>query len=76
MALLRSKEGNRETIHSGLSCGRSMDFAGINPWSINRGVSPFGGDSSLLEGTPPNNGTDVFILGQHFGFHEVKPFPG
>ena len=25
----------------------------INPWLINRGVSPFSGDSSLLEGTPP-----------------------
>ena len=25
----------------------------IHPWLINRGVSPFSGDSSLLEGTPP-----------------------
>ena len=25
----------------------------INPWLINTGVSPFGGDSSLLEGPPP-----------------------
>ena len=25
----------------------------INPWLINRGVSPFGWDSSLLEGTTP-----------------------
>ena len=25
----------------------------INPWLTNRGVSPFSGDSSLLEGTPP-----------------------
>ena len=24
----------------------------ITPWLINRGVSPFSGDSSLLEGTP------------------------
>ena len=24
----------------------------INPWLMNRGVSPFSGDSSLLEGTP------------------------
>ena len=25
----------------------------INSWLINRGVSTFSGDSSLLEGTPP-----------------------
>ena len=25
----------------------------INPWLIHRRVSPFSGDSSLLEGTPP-----------------------
>ena len=31
----------------------------LNPWQINRGVSPFSGESSLLEGTPPNN--DGFI---------------
>ena len=28
-----------------------------NPWLINRGVSPFNGDSSFLEGTPPTSGT-------------------
>ena len=39
----------------------------INPWLINRGVSPFSGDSSLLEGTPPKNGTGLLILGQHYG---------
>ena len=25
----------------------------VNQWLINRGVSPFTGDSSALEGTPP-----------------------
>ena len=33
----------------------------LNPLLIDRGVSPFRGDSSLLEGTPPNNGTALYI---------------
>ena len=37
------KSGERINVDPGL----------INPWLINRGVSPFSGDSSLLEGTPP-----------------------
>ena len=32
----------------------------INPWLINRGVPPFSGDASLLEGTPPEQ-WDGFI---------------
>ena len=38
----------------------------INPRLINRGVSPFSGDSSLLERTPPNNGRGLLIRGQHY----------
>ena len=33
----------------------------INPWLINMGVSSFSGDSSLLEGTPPQKKWDGFI---------------
>ena len=43
----------------------NVDPGLINLWLINRGVSSFSGDSSLLEGTPPNNGTGLLILGQH-----------
>ena len=40
----------------------------VNPWLINRGVSPFSGDSDhFWRGTPPNNGTGLLILGQHYG---------
>ena len=37
---------------------RNVNPGLINPWLINRG------DSSLLEGTPPN-GTGLILLGQH-----------
>ena len=37
----------------------------INLWLMNRGGSPFSGDSSLLEGPPPS-GTGLLILGQHY----------
>ena len=39
----------------------------INPWLINRGVSPFSGESSQLEGsdTPLIMGRVYYVLGQH-----------
>ena len=32
---------------------QNVDPRLINPWLINRGLAPFGGNSSVLEGTPP-----------------------
>ena len=55
------------TIHSNVNPGL------IIPWLINRRVSPFSGDSSLLEETPPNNGTGLLILGQHYVFSDMDP---
>ena len=48
------------------STGANVNPGLRSPWLINRGVSPFGGDSSLLEGTLPNHGTGLLILGQHY----------
>ena len=39
-------------------------------------MPPFSGDSSLLEGTPPNNGTGLLILGHGSTLpFVVEPFP-
>ena len=38
----------------------------INPWLINRGVSPLSGEENHFGGThTPNNGKGLLILGQH-----------
>ena len=41
----------REMMQDVLRC-HGFNVAPINPWLINKG-SPFRGDSSLFEGTPP-----------------------
>ena len=56
---------DRESRHAAKKLLHNVNPGITTPWLINRGVSPFSGDSSLLEGTPPKNGTGVLIRGQH-----------
>ena len=46
--------GTQATIGRGIACRGKVGHVNVNPgllnpWLINRGVSPFSGDSSLLE---------------------------
>ena len=55
-----------EPICEVLGTPGNVDRGLINPLLINRGVSPFSGDSDHFWREHPPNGTSLLILGQHY----------
>ena len=49
------KRGERKGVKRWEERSIAKEKSAKSPWMINRGVSPFSGDSSLLEGVPPLN---------------------